>query len=183
MSDTTIKTGTFPKKRLALFVRVDRPTLSGYFHIVGRVKSLAEDMKTFEHDRDANGMLILDLQAKAQGDKDSLDTYGWTYGYDTPGFVESYDAGKMAKTLDKVDKRMGKIAAEHGAVTDAWTYFYRFAKAVGCERILYFTVDYSLSYGIPDEIDWAPCNADGLAVLRRIHAVAIQRFGKKADVG
>ena len=171
-----------PKARLALFVRVDRSSgLSGYFHIVGRVKALAADMKTFEHDREANGLLIQDLQVRCQGDKDSLEAYGWKYGYDTPGFVESWDAGQMAKTLDKVDKRMEKIAAEHGPVTDPWTYFYRFARAVGCERILYFTADRSPSFGLPDEMDWAPCKSEGLAILHRIHAVAIQRYGKKAE--
>ena len=95
--------------------------------------------------------------------------------------LESWDAGQMAKTLDKVDKRMEKIAAEHGPVTDPWTYFYRFARAVGCERILYFTADRSPSFGLPDEMDWAPCKSEGLAILHRIHAVAIQRYGKKAE--
>ena len=173
-----------PKKRLALFVRVDRSSaMSDYFHIVGRVKSLAEDMKTFEHDCDANGLLIQDLQVRAQGDNSSSEVYAWKYGYDSSNFVDSYDAGRMAKTLDKIDKRMGKIAAEHGSEMDSWTYFYRFARTVGCERIMFFTADRSPSWGVPDEIDWSPCNSEGLSTLKRIHVVAIQRFGKKTDVG
>jgi hypothetical protein len=179
-----VAVGKEPKTRLALFVRVDRSSgLTGYFHIVGRVKALAVDMKTFEHCQEANGQLIQDLQVRVQGDNSSSAVYAWKYGYDTPGFVDRFDAGRMAKTLDKVDKRMGKIAAEHGSEVDSWTYFYRFARAVGCERIMFFTADRSPSMGLPDEIDWSPCDSEGLSTLRRIHAVAIQRFGKKADVG
>lgn len=177
-----VATGKEPKARLALFVRVDRSSgLSGYFHIVGRVKALAADMKTFEHDREANGLLIQDLQVRCQGDNSGSEVYAWKYGYDTPGFVDSYDAGRMAKTLARVDRAMGKIAAEHGSEMNSWTYFYRFARAVGCERILYFTADRSPGFGLPDEMDWAPCKSEGLAILHRIHAVAIQRYGKKAE--
>lgn len=177
-----IVAGKEPKKRLTLYVRVERSSvMSDCFHIVGRVKALAEDMKTFEHARDANGLLIQDLQIKAQGDSSNSEVYAWKYGYDSPNFIDSHDANCMAKTLDKINKRMGKIAAEHGSEVDSWTYFYRFARAVGCERIMFFTADRSPSWGLPDEIDWSPCNSEGLSILRRIHAVALQRFGKKTD--
>lgn len=86
--------------------------------------------KEYEYYQD----LIVDGQTH-RGNKDGSSSYGWKIMY-RPFTVTEREAGKMYKTLSKLNKKMDKYYNEEGQADTFGEYVSRVAKAAGVKEFV-----------------------------------------------
>lgn len=90
------------------------------------------------------GFLYSGLRLRAQGDEHSrLDTerqgpvYGFDVTYEDVHRVDRFKAQRMAKTLDTIAGRLGKLNERRGYARSWGEHVGRLAEALGCEGIVF----------------------------------------------
>lgn len=129
----------------SLYLVVSETRDNGYFHLHARVSTDRYEGSTgrvpYGVDDDySDGLLYSYLRISCQGDERSqrhADTRQAVYGWDHPEYRDHYKGDlrtlkRMVKTLEHLERKLGKLSETRGYARSYGEYLGRVAEALGC---------------------------------------------------
>lgn len=136
------------KAKEPLYLAVSEKREHGYFHLHARVRTAKyehgqREAWGIDGDDYGDGLLYGGLEARCQGDDRSqlrAGGEGPVYGFDVEYHEEYHSVGlrrcrRMLKTLEKVERGMGRLTETRGYVKSFGEFVGRLAEVLGCEGI------------------------------------------------
>jgi len=141
---TTVSTTNDKPTKPPLYLAISETRDNGYFHLHARVctdKHEYGQRAPYGVDDDySDGLLYSYLRVSCQGDERSqrhADTRQAVYGWDHPEYRDHYKGDlrtlkRMVKTLEHLERKLGKLSETRGYARSYGEYLGRVAEALGC---------------------------------------------------